>query len=192
MPRRAGRLNAAAGLLLVAGCAGGGFTSERIYAVDIWSAYSPNNFAAFAASGPVVEIRGVPPDESPPEAVVAALRLPGWWPQGAFRLAGPQEIGAGQRIVLSFGVVGAATANGACGPAGAHDARTEVLTVFAVYCRGTRPQSSARLDSRTLRGPSDPGFSAAMTRLFIALAPREDPERERGRDGPPLLFLRGR
>jgi|AACY02.2.fsa_nt_gi hypothetical protein len=178
---------------LLAGCAAqpGGLFGERVYGADHFAGYLPQSFSAFAAAGPVVEVRGAPPGGATAEAVAEALRLPGYWPQTPFRSAGatPED---DQRIVLIFGAMGAGNPLGACRSdgGGIEQPADQPLRVYAAYCNGRGAWAGAKLDAATPLGPGDPGFTEAMERLFFVLAPVQDPS-DRFRNRKPLWLLLG-
>lgn len=175
-------------LLAAAACAlDGAPLVERITHDQFYPAYRPAQFSAFAAAGPLVEIRGAPPGGGPPDAIAARLRLPGWWPQTPFRAVAPGEAADRQRIVLAFGWQGGLDAIRLCDGQAAAPVEAGRLEVAAAFCRGGRPGSGARLSHPDALTLDDPRFAAAMTRLLSAIAPTEDPERDDNDDGPCLL-----
>jgi hypothetical protein len=172
MPSRIAAIIAAA--VILSGCAGGGPFAQRVTHQSVKVSYSPLQFSAFAAAGPLVEIRGAPPGGATPEQVVEALRLPARWPQTPFRLIAPGEAARSQRIVLVFGLPGGLGANLLCQGQVA-PVMTEALTVGAAFCTGRRDATGAKLTDARPLGPDDSEFAVAMTRLFAELAPSRDP-----------------
>lgn len=172
MPGRVAVIAAVAAILL--GCAGGAPFAQRITHQSVKVSYSPLQFSAFAAAGPLVEIRGSPPGGATPEQVMEALRLPARWPQTPFRLVAPDEAARSQRIVLVFGLPGGMGANLLCQGRVA-PVMTDTLTVGAAFCTGRRDATGAKLTDARPLGPDDPEFAVAMTRLFAELAPLRDP-----------------
>lgn len=170
-------------VMLLAGCAG---SRDRIVTTEFMPTYSPSQFAAFAAAGPVVEIRGAPVDGADPQTVADVLRLPGWWPQTPFRPVTPGQAAGGQRIVLAFGWPGGLDQHRLCAGEAPAPQPTPGLEVAAAWCSGSRAGSGGRLSHPDPLTPSDPAFAAAMTRLFDAIAPNQDPL-DRGRGG--VVFL---
>jgi hypothetical protein len=168
------RLAVLAAAALCAGCALQDLTRQRITHQSDSISYDPTGFSAFAAAGPVVEIRGAPPGGAAPADVLPTLRLPGWWPQTPFRPAEPADIPRGQRIVLAFGVPGGVSAGILC-RGDFPTTSTPSLTAAAAYCRGRSGATAAKLTDDRPLGPGDPAFATAMTRLFDAIAPRRDP-----------------
>lgn len=159
---------------LCAGCALGDLGRQRITHQSDSISYSPTGFSAFAAAGPLVEIRGAPPGGASPEQVLPTLRLPGWWPQTAFRLAQPGEAERSQRIVLAFGVPGGVSEAILC-RGDFQTTPTPALTAAAAFCRGRRGATGAKLTDDRPLAPGDPAFATAMTRLLDAISPRRDP-----------------
>mgnify|MGYP006275797101 CR=1 FL=1 len=173
----------------LAGCAGSGVS--RVWGRSYFAPYNIATFSAFAASGPVVEIRGAPPGGAGPEAAAEALRLPGWWPQTPFRLSdAPPGSTDGSRIVLVFGAQGGVDPIALCRGGGPEGGARETLTVQAAYCVGSRAGSGAVLEAGRRLGPGDAEFSREMIRLMDAIAPRSDPLERNRRDGP--IWLLGR
>lgn len=170
---RAGALSAS---LAAAACAGA--LEERVYGQAYLPAYSPLGFSAFAAAGPLVEVRGAPPDGAGAEAVAAALRLPGRFPHVPFRAVAPGAAPTSQRIVLAFGLRAADPARMCAGEVEG-GAQTDGLSVAAAFCVGSRPASSAVLAHERPLGVGDPAFTDAMRRLFAQLAPSRDPQQDR-------------
>ena len=162
---------------------------ERIYGADYFTTYSVSGFSAFAAAGPVVEVFGTPPGGASPEAVVAVLRLPGFWPQTPPRLAPPDLAPSAQRLRLVFGVPGMSSPLGVCETTPSGGETPGRVELYAAYCRGSAGASGAKLSIGRDLGVDDPAFARALTRLMGVVAPRSDPlERRRG-TGPPLLLI---
>ncbi|MFN3613427.1 MAG: hypothetical protein ACK4WC_02555 [Rubrimonas sp.] len=163
---------------LLAGCAAPG---DRIVTTGFMPAYSPAQFAAFAAAGPLVEVRGAPADGADAQAVADVLRLPGWWPQTPFRAVSPAEAAGRQRIVIAFGWPGGLDPDRLCAGQAPEPRQTAGLEVAAAWCSGSRAGSGGRLSHPKPLTPADPQFAAVMTRLFHAIAPADDPlDRNRG------------
>jgi hypothetical protein len=174
---------AASLIVLLAGCAS---TADRIVTAPFMPIYSPTQFSAFAAGGPVVEIRGAPADGADPQAVAEALRLANWWPQTPFRAVAPGEAAGGQRIVVAFGWRGGLDPGRLCAGRAPEPQPTPGLEVAAAYCVGSRAGSGGRLSHPQPLTTDDPEFAASMTRLFDAIAPHRDPL-DRGSRG--YIFL---
>jgi hypothetical protein len=178
------RLALLAAAALSAGCAFGDLGHQRITHRSDSVSFTTTGFSAFAAAGPLVEIRGAPPGGATPAEVLPTLRLPGWWPQTAFRLAQPGEAPTAQRIVLAFGVPGGVSASIMCRD-DFTPTPTTTLTAAAAFCRGHSGATVAKLtDDRPLT-PDDPAFASAMTSLFDAIAPRRDPAHDN--DPEPII-----
>lgn len=173
-------LCAMAAATLVAACATSPFMS-RVHSVTIFPAYTSLGFSAFAAAGPTVEFRGPLPGDATPEAIAAALRLPGFYPQTPFRAAAPSDFG--QRIVLAFGAAGGDTPALCAAPASGSGVETPGrLEVAAAFCNGASPLSVARLSDARPLAPDDPAFTAALRSLFAEMAPTRDPSDNNRRD----------
>lgn len=155
---------------LLAGCAGG----ARVHSVTLFSPYTPLGAASFAASGPLVEVRGAPPGGASPEAVAAALRMPGNFAQTGFRVA--PVGGTGQRIVLAFGArsvdPGRICAPGASGGASQSGGGLEL---GAAYCVGATAASVGVLSAPDVGGPEDPAFAASVRGLLTEMMPTSSP-----------------
>ncbi|SEA73255.1 hypothetical protein SAMN05444370_11096 [Rubrimonas cliftonensis] len=162
----------------LAGCAATDVLGERITQVDVLSAYSPNTFGAFAASGPLVELQGPIPGGASPQEVAAALRMPGFWPDAPFTAVAQGEAPEMQRIVIGFGAATAANAMLVCDGRPASGGVADSLQANVVYCMGRRAASSAHLSRSDLATPADPAFGDAFARVFLQIAPRRDPERD--------------
>jgi hypothetical protein len=150
-------------LLALAGACAGEVGGSLVYAVQQPPVGSgPELRAALSGTAPMTVI-GSPPDGAAPEDVAAGLRTPAAYGGGGFRLV-PTDAALG-RVVIAFGRF-----NGpelcASPVLAAPAART---TVTAGFCRGTVPVSLGVLDSRTLRGPSDPAFAGEMQSLLSAV-----------------------
>ncbi len=193
MSRPAMRAVAAATLAAaLAACVPGMPFDEVITLADQSSAYSAREIAAFAAAGPAVELRGPLPGGAAPEAVIAALRLPGYLPQTPFAPApDPPLSGRQARFVLVFGPRAGLDPDAICrgevdgGPQGPG------LGVAAVFCRGPSPFGWARLDHARPLTPGEPAFGAALTRLFAAAAPRRNPNDPQRDDGNACIIMCG-
>lgn len=166
-------------VLALSGCAGSSLFDERVGFVDVFSGYSRSGFSAFAAAGPSVEMHGPLPGGADAATVAAALRLPANFPQTPFQAIEPGSAPRGQRIVLAFGVFGALNLDDAC-RGEVPGAGADSLQVSAVYCVGRRPASTASLRHDRALTPDDPAFTAAMRRLFAAMAPLDDARERRG------------
>jgi len=166
---------------LSAGCALQDFTRQRITHQSVSITYSPSAFSAFAAAGPLVEIRGAPPGGAGPAAVLPALRLPAGWPQTPFRLVEPAAAAKSTRIVLAFGVPGGVSDALLC-RGDYQPTQTAALTAAAAWCRGRSGGTAAKLTDDRPLGPDDPAFATAMTRLFDAISPRRDPANDNDRE----------
>ncbi len=162
----------------LAGCAATDIFDERITQVDVLSAYAPNTFGAFAASGPLVELQGPIPGGASPQEVAAALRMPGFWPNAPFSAVAEGEAPEMQRIVIGFGAATAANATLVCEGRPAGGGVADSLQAFVAYCMGRRAASSAHLSRSALVTPADPAFGDAFARVFIQIAPRSDPDRD--------------
>jgi hypothetical protein len=173
---------------LLAGCAAFDPTGERIYGADHLTPFTISGFSAFAASGPVVEVFGTPPGGASPEAVVAALRLPGFWPQTPPRLAPADLPRDAQRIRLVFGVMGTSDPVGVCRETPRGGATPGRVELYAAYCRGRSGGSGAKLSIGRELAVDDPAFAQALTRLMGVVAPRRDPL-DRGRGEGRRLWL---
>lgn len=160
--------------MAVGGCASGGFFDQRVTNQSVNVSYSPSQFSAFAAAGPLVEIRGAPPGGATPEEIAAALKLPGRWPQTPFRVVAPGEAPHSQRIVLLFGAPGGFGDVLLC-RGDMQPVETSNLTAAAAFCRGGRAASGAKLTDVRAIGLSDPEFATAMTRLLSEMSPSRDP-----------------
>lgn len=183
-----------AALAALAGCAGpggGGPFGERIYGAEYFTTYSPSQFSAFAAAGPLLEVRGTPPGGATAAELAPALRLPAFWPQTPFRPVTPETPPSAQRIVLIFGVPGMVNPIDVCAATGLGGETPDRVEVVAAFCRGSRAGSTAKLSVDRPLAIDDPAFSTAMTRLFHAIAPPYDPldRLDRGRGRLRFLFL---
>jgi hypothetical protein len=175
--------------LVLSGCAGIEGAGERIYGADYFTPYSVSGFSAFAASGPVVEVFGTPPGGAAPEDVVAALRLPGYWPQTPARLAPADIARDAQRLRFVFGLTGMSDPIGVCAKTPSGGETPGRVELYVAYCRGSQGGSGAKLSIGRPLSVDDPAFSAALTRLMMTVAPRSDPL-ERGRGDRPLWLMR--
>ena len=157
--------------VLTVGCAAGGFTVHSTRSV---ASVGSTGFALLS-SDPVVEIRGTPPGGASPEAVAAAMRMPGGFVQRPFRLA-PAD-GLGTRLVLIFGAR-AVNDGTVCAPAGQGGGAPARLAAAAALCVGSRPAASGVLVSDAA-SPDDPAFRAAIQGLIQGMNQANDQPRRR-------------
>jgi len=169
-PRRAAmkirKISALAPLALLIGCGGAG---ETILA-DRAEPISMNRSMQFSGGQQFVEVIGAPPDGASAAAVVDSLRAPPGVAETRYVAVAPG--GGGARLVLEFGVATGGLSS--CARPRANAAQTLLLT--ATLCSERRTIRSATMRAAALKGPSSPGFEAAMGRLMGVLL---TPERKR-------------
>ncbi len=151
------------GAALLTGCAGGG---ETILA-DSPDGLSVSRAGQFSGGQQFVEVIGAPPDGASAEAIVAGLRAPP--AVAATRYVAVPPGGGGARLVLEFGVV----TGGLSSCRAPRAAATDTLVLTATLCSERRTIRSATMRSADLKGPSSPGFDAAMGRLMAVLLTSE-------------------
>ena len=127
------------------------------------------------ASGPrLVEVLGAPPDRSAPEAVAAAIRVPGERNDRAFSVAQPAS--GGQRLVIEFGMQHGGQRS-CTAPSGSDSGST--LQMAVTYCNDTRALSTVSVRSAAVAGPSNAEFPRMMDRVMLALLEVERTRRPR-------------
>jgi hypothetical protein len=184
------RRAALAAVLVLAGCASPeDFFGQRITVPDYFALYTPLEFSTFAAAGPVVEVLGKPPGGATAEQVVAALRIPGYWPQTPPRLLDPDGPRPARVLKLIFGATGAGNPFDVCAGRAKGGETPGRLTVNGAFCINGSPASTAYLVDKRPLTPDDPAFSDALARLVNTLAPTFDPQRRGRRDRSALLAL---
>ena len=151
----------AAAVLLLAGCG-----ADSIVATTDGRPLLPGEKSMLVSGPRVVEVYGGPPDRSPPQALAALLRFPGYRNDRAFEAV--PATGRGQRLVAVFG---RARGRPCVAPQGAAIDLPMQLTL--AFCRNAAQISLATMRSDTLVGPSDPGFARALDRMMLALTRSE-------------------
>lgn len=171
---------ALAAALALSACAAG---LTVVQPVEIVGPYISTEPRAIVPAMPL-EVRGTPPDDSPPEAVAAAMRVPISQGGRPMELLPPGDPGPGPRVVVVFrgGVSGNPCLPGPAPPRPAAE-DPGPLTAALAFCRGDRILTRTTMRSGATRGPSDAEFGRAMDialRELLTTRPWPPP--------PPLLF----